>query len=138
MAYAREQQCGYTGTFNDYLLEHGLEESVLGLVEDPEEPKEEEIVPKDPQNEPTLDAIIENAVTGSPYASLLGTDMEDANMLCSVELLLGALEALHIDNARIEIEGGNEVRSAFPFLAAGPLECMCSVDHCNKIFLSKP
>jgi hypothetical protein len=113
MAYVREQQCGYSGTFNEYLVDNDLEEKVLGLVEEPdkeEEPTEEEIVPKNAEKEPTVDAVIDNAVTGSPYASLLGTDLQDPNMLCSVELLLGALEALHVDNARIEIEGGHEVR----------------------------
>ena len=145
MRYVREQQGGYAGSFNEYIAERGLEGEVLPIVDRGEIDAaeqfasavaaedsgdegdegdggdgggldlDEEIVEKISENGPFMDATYESMLANSPWTTMLGAEPEDPHALVGVEILLGTLEALHIDNARIEISGGNEVRFACSF-----------------------
>lgn len=67
---------------------------------------EEEVVPLDPNDPTVVTAAINNVVhIDLPYTQLSDGDTRVMN----VELLLSALEACGVDNARIEIEGGHEI-----------------------------
>jgi UDP-3-O-acyl-N-acetylglucosamine deacetylase len=69
----------------------------------------EEISPLDESDPTLMRAHISNVqVVGMPYTQL--GDNEDEGRVLGVEFLLAALEACGVDNARIEVEGGHEVR----------------------------
>lgn len=158
MRYVREQQGGYPGTFNEYLADRGLTDDVLPVLdkaeldaaarfaagEEDEEAESgdegpeldfdaEEPVAKDVANGPFIDATYDSMLANSPWTTMLGAEPEDPHALVGVELLLGTLEALHIDNARIEVEGGNEARTrptiAARFLEASFSKSLCLVVH---------
>ena len=72
----------------------------------------EDITPLDEEDPTLMHAHISNVkVVGMPY-SQLGDEEEEGRVL-GMELLLAALEACGVDNARIEVEGGHEVSSGW-------------------------
>ena len=66
--------------------------------------------PQRREEEWAIDAALPSIQFVNPHMRLLGGDSSDA--VAAPELLLAALEAMHVDNARIEIETGWEVRPA--------------------------
>ncbi|KAF8058327.1 lpxC [Scenedesmus sp. PABB004] len=121
---AAQEDEGFIGTFSEFLeaqvraggLERSLRARMLGIDAAAEEDaldvepdlslEPEDIVALDP-TDPTLvrAAVGSVATTDLPYTQL----GEGDTRVMTVELLLAALEASGVDNARIEIEGGHEV-----------------------------
>ena len=122
MHYVAAQQSGYQGSFNKYLEDTQRHDVVPHDTKYPdtwaEWQTEEERGPPEPivpkgstPGEEVLEAALPSVHTVSPYCRLLGDS--ERNAVAAPELLLAALEGLHIDNARIEIEEGWEVRCCF-------------------------
>jgi hypothetical protein len=131
MDYVHEQQAGYVGSFNKYLSDVGAAHDVLGLAPDPIPPQKEEIVPKEQDPDVAIDAHVSRVTRMSPYCIMLG-ERED-NSIVSPELLLAALEGLHIDNARIEVEGYFEVRCIRVSVHVWRTGVDASVDMCDDV-----
>lgn len=119
---AAQEEQGYIGTFGDFLQQRVLEGQLeartrammLGLPLDDDEPDVEPDLSMEPEEIEQLDPSdpsLVRATIGSvrqpdyPFTQL----GEGDNRVISVELLLAALEASGVDNARIEIEGGHEI-----------------------------
>lgn len=104
MQYQRMKQDGFAGSFEDFAEETGNPDlagvRTVQIDDSIETPvpvgAEDRIVP----------ATVESLFYQTPYTTVLGKD-DDA--IASVETLLAALEGLHVDNVRIEIEGGQEL-----------------------------
>eukprot|EP00192_Tetraselmis_astigmatica_P005761 CAMPEP_0117668812 /NCGR_PEP_ID=MMETSP0804-20121206/11766_1 /TAXON_ID=1074897 /ORGANISM="Tetraselmis astigmatica, Strain CCMP880" /LENGTH=522 /DNA_ID=CAMNT_0005476763 /DNA_START=111 /DNA_END=1679 /DNA_ORIENTATION=+ len=99
----------YEGTFNDFVTKVANEQHIPGLIEDNEEEvmdySHEEIVQRS-DSEQYIVADLDNA-TGE-YVFCTALERGDMRVI-TVEHLLSALEGCAVDNARIEVEGGEEM-----------------------------
>ena len=106
LQFLRAQEDGYEGDFEAYLSDTGLDE--LGGI-DPiifDDSTEEPVPRTDDDN--VIEACVRemDPEMDNPWFTSIG---EKNSLIMSVEHLLGVLEAMHVDNARIEIEGACEV-----------------------------
>lgn len=106
MQYVRAQEDGYGGSFEEYCVQTGRYDEVGGFPEPVVSDATEAPEPKSATADGVVDAHVRNLRSVSPYCTVLEAGEEQ---IASVEHLLAALEGLHVDNARIEIEGGSEV-----------------------------
>ncbi|KAK9904226.1 hypothetical protein WJX75_007256 [Coccomyxa subellipsoidea] len=108
MEYLGAQDNGYEGSYEEWHWEVYGAEAYIAAIRRLETPKME---PEQPvrrvANEPILQASLENVVEGQHMLTSLSDD--ETFHVHSVESLLSALECCGVDNARIEIEGGEEV-----------------------------
>jgi hypothetical protein len=121
MRFVQAQTDGFEGSFNAFLAEKGLDGDVIGTTATPVDPEFEPIEPKGAPRPEVMDAAAYNVHVVSPHFTVLGAQGE--GHIAGVELLLACLEGVHVDNVRIEIEGGNEVRRT----AVALMLCACAV-----------
>ncbi|BDA45737.1 probable UDP-3-O-acyl-N-acetylglucosamine deacetylase 5, m [Coccomyxa sp. Obi] len=101
------QDKGYEGSYEEWHWDTYGSEALTAAIRRLNRPKPEPEQPVGPRpSEGVLQASLDNVVEGQHML----TSLSDGNMhVHSVESLLSALECCGVDNARIEIEGGEEV-----------------------------